>query len=120
MISYDFTTIANIFMQCLKDCCIFQRNEPGMNYFEVNDFRKDNALWLIIGAGLHEREAKKYFPAQPKRIERALIPLKNGLNPGEESLVLIRLTHLLTCILTLINILMILIIFPEVEIKRMI
>lgn len=65
-----------VFAACIRDAQVFERESPNGSLFEVDTLKKENKHWLAIAVGVRdEDEAKKIFPTNPARAERAMIPL---------------------------------------------
>jgi hypothetical protein len=73
---HQLVAIQNAFQQCFRDIAVFERFRSDGQFFEVNDFQKENKRWLVIAAGIEKTEAVELFRGNPKRAQRSLIPLK--------------------------------------------
>jgi len=73
---YEFKCILNQFNGCFQDIGIFERSEADNRYFESGDITRENTKWLVVAAGLNQSQAVKLFKGSPKRVEKAVIPLR--------------------------------------------
>jgi len=76
MSDQEFILIKNIFMECFNDSLIFKRPDTDGNFFEIGDLRKDQKLWLVLGAGLNESDAQDLFRGHPKKTQNASYPIR--------------------------------------------
>lgn len=67
--------VKRIFVACMRDAQVFDRDVANKNLFEVDSLKKENKGWLALAAGITEDESAVLFPANPSRAERATIPL---------------------------------------------
>lgn len=76
MSSHQFKRIQSIFSKCLRDTELFDRGDRDSDLFESDTIKKDNAYWLSIAAGITKPTARDIFPSNPKRAEKAIIPIR--------------------------------------------
>ncbi len=72
----DLSLIQDIFSECIKDIAVLERVESDGRFFESDSIKKERKNWLVIGAGLDESEASRFFPGNSKRAENSIIPLR--------------------------------------------
>ncbi len=75
MSDFRFEKIKNAFERCFRDAGLFERDVSGGSLIETDILRKEGKKWLVVAAGINQDEAAIFFPAQPKRAERAGTPL---------------------------------------------
>ena len=72
------------FDACFDDAGVFERDSSSGTLFEVEKIRKGNQDWLVVAAGVNEALAKKCFPGNPARQQRAELPV-NIMGGGQLS-----------------------------------
>ena len=66
--------ISRIFEECFHDAAVFTRSSRGV-VVETDVVRKDGKPWIVVAAGVEDREAHDCFHHNPGRAERAVEPL---------------------------------------------
>ena len=71
----SFDTIKRQFAACFEKAGIFDRDSASGTFFEVEKIRKCKQDWLAVVAGVSGALAKKCFPNNSGRQERAQLPV---------------------------------------------
>ncbi|NQT40725.1 MAG: hypothetical protein HQ581_24740 [Planctomycetes bacterium] len=80
--------LKSVFMECMKDALIFERDVASGGLLEVDSVTKEGKKWLAVAAGITEEESRTVFSANSARAERATIPL-NIPGGGQASLLFV-------------------------------